>query len=104
MADAGKGVKQDVVTLVARKTAARDYVEKRKARGRCLHCGFADPRALDWHHDERMVEIYGAKRSSISVMVQQGAPIQVIKHELRKCVLLCANCHRIYHAKRRNHR
>jgi hypothetical protein len=87
------------VSMVAKKRAAREYVEKRKMRGRCVHCGFSDTRALDWHHDERMVEIYGPKRAAISAMVQGGDDIGKIRSELRKCVLLCANCHRIHHAK-----
>lgn len=64
---------------------------------KCTQCGFSHPDALDFHHlnpDE--------KENAISVL-KLKSPTEVniskFKQELSKCVVLCANCHRILHAK-----
>ena len=64
---------------------------------KCVQCGFSHPDALDFHHlnpDE--------KESAISVLKLKKPTEQSIekfKQELDKCIVLCANCHRILHAK-----
>ena len=59
--------------------------------GKCLHCGNVYPAAaFDFHH-------LGNKEHSISRLINDG-PVKQICLEVSKCVLLCANCHRIEHA------
>jgi len=92
------------VDAVAKRRAAKEYVDRRKERGRCIRCGFDHPDALDWHHDDEKVRMFGVKKDTISEMVNRGDDINKIRWELRKCVLMCSNCHRIHHAKERRYR
>ena len=62
-------------------------------RGKCTICGYnAHPAALDFHHtNPQEKEVTWDKlrlRSWDKIII-----------ELDKCVLLCANCHRIEHSK-----
>lgn len=56
----------------------------------CAICGMDDFRCLDFHH-------VGVKKFGIAEAVKQAFPENVILEELEKCVVLCANCHRITH-------
>ena len=61
-----------------------------KLGGKCKMCeGIFPSSVYDFHHIENKVE-------DISSMVQNRSEADVFK-ELEKCVLLCANCHRIHH-------
>jgi hypothetical protein len=77
------------------------YVKRAMEHRQCVVCGFADTRALQWHHDKDLVEKYGAKVAGIARLVNAGAPIGKIRVELKKCVVMCANCHSIHHANER---
>ncbi|HEY6286720.1 MAG TPA: hypothetical protein VIX20_13735 [Ktedonobacteraceae bacterium] len=71
---------------------------KRKAveylGGKCIDCGFrAEIIAVyDFHH------VSGEKKTTIARMLDTVKSWTRIQEELDKCVLLCANCHRIRHA------
>lgn len=57
----------------------------------CNHCGKTfPPCAMDFHH-------VGDKEQLISSMVRQNCKIDKLEKEIAKCVVLCANCHRIHH-------
>lgn len=58
--------------------------------GRCTICGYDKcPSAFDFHHlDPREKDFVVSAKSSWAA----------IEPELKKCVLLCANCHREVHA------
>ncbi len=57
----------------------------------CQDCGYnIDPIALDFDHVDITDKKYGIAR-----MVSSGRPIDTILQEIRKCVVRCANCHRI---------
>ncbi len=49
---------------------------------------------LDFHHTNS-----DEKEMSISVAVHRGWGIKRIKEEIKKCQVVCANCHRIIHSK-----
>jgi len=62
--------------------------------GKCTQCGYNDcPEAMDLHHlDPKEKELsFGKIRANPKSWDK-------IVLELKKCVLLCANCHREYHA------
>jgi predicted HNH restriction endonuclease len=60
---------------------------------KCQQCGFDNPDALEFHHAT------DTKEFTIANMVRYN---QIrLKQELDKCVLLCANCHSIEHARER---
>lgn len=58
----------------------------------CQDCGVEFPiDVYDFHH------ICDDKEASISMLLANGSP-EAIADEVKKCVLLCANCHRIRHS------
>lgn len=70
----------------------RKWLDDYKMLKTCSKCGFSHPKALDFHHVDPL-----SKEESVSSAVTQGWSISRIKKEIEKCILLCANCHRIYH-------
>ena len=58
----------------------------------CSDCGQSFPPAVfDFHHTD------GSKDDNVGTMTHNCRPWKVIKEELDKCVMLCANCHRLRH-------
>jgi hypothetical protein len=67
-------------------------LEALKKTLRCTECGFGDPRAFEFHHPE------GKKKAfAVGDMVKDNRSLGAIEREIAKCVVLCANCHRIAH-------
>lgn len=66
----------------------------------CSKCGFSGPFcALDFHHVRGPISLRIGK--FISGHVPSATNIKIVQKELRKCILLCANCHRIQHLGKR---
>ena len=60
--------------------------------GKCSKCGYNKClEALDFHHDK------GNKEGMISKLTKDFSKQKSLK-EVKKCILLCANCHRELHA------
>jgi hypothetical protein len=57
--------------------------------GQCVDCPNNDWRVLEFDH------INNDKYLSVSQMCSTHYSLKMIKLEIRKCVLRCANCHRI---------
>ena len=58
----------------------------------CQECGDTRPYVLDFHHED------GAdKEFNISRMITDGLALSKIEQEIKKCVVLCSNCHREHH-------
>lgn len=55
----------------------------------CTKCGFSHPAALDFHHPT-------SEKQDINHLLRQGR-FAAAKKEALKCIVLCANCHRIHH-------
>lgn len=62
----------------------------------CIHCGFNHPAALDFHHVDH------TNYRSVNILAQNGN-YKAARDEIKKCVCLCANCHRIHHHEEREH-
>lgn len=74
-----------------REAAAERYkwVDAYKVERGCVDCGYsADPRALDFDH------IRDVKVANVSELVRH-APWHKVLTEITKCVVRCANCHRV---------
>lgn len=67
------------------------FISRYKRLCGCRLCGEKEPVVLDLHH----VNMH-EKEADVSMLVRCG--LKVIKAEIRKCVVLCSNCHRRVHA------
>lgn len=58
----------------------------------CIHCGLQDPifSVYDFHHLDRTLKLEG-----IGQLINKGW--KRIEAELKKCIVLCANCYRKVH-------
>jgi len=57
----------------------------------CAQCGFSHPAALDFHHENP-----DEKEGNINRIIANGQFAKA-SEEIKKCIVLCANCHRIHH-------
>lgn len=62
-----------------------------KASLKCTKCDENHPAALDFHH-----VLSDPTNVPISTLIRNHA-FEKLKDELKKCVVLCANCHRKHH-------
>jgi hypothetical protein len=62
-----------------------------KASLSCAVCGFSHPAVIDFHHVDPTT-----KTASVHVLVGNRR-YAAARKEIKKCVALCANCHRIHH-------
>lgn len=77
---------------IRQRQTRREWLAAIKAERGCARCGIADPRVLDFHHNEAE-----SKELAVSQLVVR-ASWQAVLDEVAKCEVLCANCHRITHA------
>lgn len=63
-----------------------------KMENGCSDCGNKDYRVLEFHHLDKK-----QKDFNISVAYYNRVGMEKIRQEIKKCVILCANCHRITH-------
>ncbi len=70
------------------------FIERAKVAG-CSWCPENDPEVLHFHHLNPLAK-------SFEVMLYTFKPIRVdLPHEVEKCIVLCANCHRKAHNRSR---
>ena len=74
-----------------------NYTDSYKKATPCQKCGFDDFRALQFHHINRE-----DKSFTISEAVKNRISLNTISREIKKCLILCANCHQILHWNERN--
>lgn len=84
---------------VLAKTATRKRATKRKwiafkAKQKCYHCGAKHPAIIDFHH-----VIRDKTKRSVNLLVNSLHNYQAAMEEIKKCIPLCSNCHRILHWK-----
>jgi len=59
-----------------------------EAGGRCLLCGYdGSPVALEFHHLDPREKEFGVASRGVARSLDR------VRAEVRKCVLLCSNCH-----------
>ncbi len=66
----------------------RRFIEEHLLSHPCIDCGILDPIVMEFDH------VRGRKRNDVSTLVREGASITIIRTEMEKCVVRCANCHR----------
>jgi len=81
--------------VVAKSKSQRISFTKRweifKSQQVCINCGFAHPAAIDFHHVRK-----SSSNRKLFLLIKNRAFNQALE-EIKKCVPLCANCHRVYH-------
>ena len=62
--------------------------------GKCADCGYQTEflTVYDFHHKEERSD-----KKEISYLITANVGWEKLRRELDKCILLCANCHRIRH-------
>jgi hypothetical protein len=81
------------VQILAYKVALKAEVAKIKLTG-CIRCGYNKcAEAIEFHHKD------SNKEATISNMVNNGQR-KALLAEIKKCDILCANCHREAHYSR----
>jgi hypothetical protein len=80
-----------------RQKKIRSWFADYKKTLKCEECDNADYRVLEFHHKN-----VGDKEFNISELGSRS--IENLKKEMKKCEVLCANCHRILHYEERKER
>lgn len=74
------------------KKKSRDWYNKFKSNLKCNRCPENHPSCLEFHHIDP-----NEKEFAISILIGTTYSINKIKKEIKKCEILCANCHRKHH-------
>ena len=80
---------EPVSNLTARQRAT---VHRFKRHEGCRRCSESRPGCLDLHHEAGTTKV-----ESISHLISNNCSVTELRAELRKCIVLCANCHRRDH-------
>lgn len=75
-----------------RKAEIYQYVQSIKTTVACCDCGARHPAVLQFHHRNREEKLF-----NISDAIKNKYSLEKVIAEIRKCILLCANCHAIRH-------
>lgn len=79
----------------ANRTRVKDIVQKYKLEKGCIDCGYNKfAEALDFDHLKD-------KKFNISTAYRDNIGWDKVKEEISKCEVVCANCHRVRTASRR---
>jgi hypothetical protein len=84
-----KRVVQDAVNALRRKNRAK-WLEY-KSTLVCSRCGASHPAIIDFHHPTR-----DGSKKDVNRLVMDNCFAQAYE-EVKRCEVLCANCHRIEH-------
>jgi len=82
--------KLTISKVAKRRKKIKFWFQKYRNNLKCERCGENHPATLDFHHK-------GNKKKGINFMFHWGYSIDTIKNEIKKCKVLCANCHRKLH-------
>ncbi len=66
----------------------RDFLYGYLSAHPCVDCGEKDIRTLEFDH------VRGVKRTEIATLLKHGYSVGIVKKEIEKCQVVCANCHK----------
>jgi hypothetical protein len=76
-------------SIKRRRIKTREWI-KQKKNSPCIDCGKKYPwYVMDFDH------VKGSKKFNLSIAANKVYSIKKIEEEIKKCELVCANCHRI---------
>lgn len=78
------------------RTKRIDTINTIKGTRGCIRCHIKDPRVLEFHHLDT-----SKKEFNIADYYYSHYSFKKLELEIAKCVIICANCHRILHAEER---
>ena len=78
---------------IGRQTRNTKFIVDYLSTHPCSRCGYNNMLALEFHHRNPKTKI-----RSISAMFHNGDALKTLAKEIKKCDVLCANCHKIEHA------
>jgi len=87
-----KHISQVKKNNIQRKIESRKVVDEFKKNG-CSVCSEKDESCLDFHHLDPKT-----KKHSVAKLANGTYSVKTVLEEIKKCIVLCANCHRKYHA------
>ncbi len=74
-----------------------NFIQSYLLKHPCIDCGETDPVVLEFDHKHKK-----DKFKEVSLLIRGRYPIQIVKNEMQKCEIRCANCHRRKTAKQFN--
>ena len=75
----------------------RNFIKDYKKIHKCRKCGYnKHPELLVFHHKNKE-----EKNKGINILMKTLQNLDIIKKEIRKCILVCPNCHAEIHLKER---
>lgn len=69
-----------------------EYVNEVKETVGCSFCNEKRGICLDFHHKNK-------EEKSFSIASHLNYSIPILQEEMKKCIVVCANCHRVIHSK-----
>ena len=82
-------------STVKRMIRNRDFINQYKKDKKCALCEYNKyPSLLAFHHKNR-----NKKDTGINILKKTLKNLKIIKKEIRKCILVCPNCHNEIHLK-----
>lgn len=76
-----------------RRHALREWLFELTKGVKCYICGESERACIDYHHLDP-----STKHAEIGQMLSETRSKKKIEEELKKCIPLCSNCHRKFHA------
>ena len=70
----------------------KEIVSNLKTQFKCQKCGDDRSYVLDFHHVDT-----SQKENTIARMTSNTYSIESVLNEIKKCIVLCSNCHREFH-------
>jgi hypothetical protein len=90
--------KSERAHIKRRKLEIKSWFKELKSGLYCMKCKENHPATLEFHHKD-----VNKKEKTIGLMIRDGFSIERISLEIKKCMVLCANCHRkVHYLERKN--
>lgn len=89
-----KNKQREIERVQIRRDILIKWIIELKSSLKCEVCGETFIYCLEFHHPD-----FKAKEMNISNMAHRGWSKERILKEIKKCIVLCANCHRKEHYK-----
>ena len=93
-----KNNKQKCINATEQNRKSKRYIfDKLKLKSGCSNCGYkTHAAALEFHHIDPKSKVF-------TIGSNYHLPLDIVQQEIDKCIILCANCHRIEHYKNNHH-